>query len=29
VIGKFDVIKNEIGASSKKMEEYKQDVESK
>ncbi len=29
VIAKFDVIKNEISASSKKMEEYKQDVESK
>ena len=29
VIAKFDVIKNEISASSKKMDEYKQDVESK
>ena len=29
VIAKFDVIKNEISASSKKMEEYKQEVESK
>jgi peptidoglycan hydrolase CwlO-like protein len=29
VIAKFDVIKNEISSSSKRMEEYKQEVETK